>query len=254
MRRIRRTSRRFATNSPTQHGSMTSNRPESNGATVSNHTAAWTEAKLVAIDLEGSGPQDPAGEAILEIALVPIHHGAPDLDHAFSSLINPERKITRSPWTSPGITNAVLEHAPTLDEVAPKIIELVAGAWLVGHNVRVDWRLLTKTLPTAEPVGLIDTLRLAKHRRPELKKGHGLQAWIERLDLTDTITQAARDSQPHRALWDTVATATLLEAFMRDQPATNTELDALLTIAGLDLDGNLHPTKPADQQSLFDSL
>ena len=221
---------------------------------MTNHPAPWTEADLVAIDLEGSGPQDPAGEAILEIALVPIRHGAPDIDRAFSSLINPERKITRGPWTSPGITNAALEHAPTLDEVAPKIIELVAGVWLVGHNVRVDWRLLTKTLPTAEPVGLIDTLRLAKHRHPELKKGHGLQAWIERLDLTDTITQAAHGSQPHRALWDTVATATLLKVFMRDQPANITDLDALLTIAGLDLAGNPHPTKPANQQSLWGSL
>ncbi|MFB9686085.1 PolC-type DNA polymerase III [Amycolatopsis plumensis] len=221
---------------------------------MTHHTGPWTEVDLLAIDLEGSGPQDPAGEAILEIALVPIRHGAPDLDRAFSSLINPERKITRGLWTSPGITNAVLEHAPTFDEVAPKIIELVAGAWLVGHNVRVDWRLLNKALPAAEPVGLVDTLRLAKHRRPELKKGHGLQAWVERLDLTDTITQAAQSSQPHRALWDAVATATVLEAFMRDQSANDADFDALLTIAGLDLDGNPHPTKPADQQSLWDSF
>ena len=65
-----------------------------------NETAAWTDANLVAIDLEGSGPQDPDGEAILEIALVPIHDGHPDLTRAFTTLINPQRRITRHPWTS----------------------------------------------------------------------------------------------------------------------------------------------------------
>ncbi|WP_199191737.1 3'-5' exonuclease [Amycolatopsis sp. CA-126428] len=88
---------------------------------MTNYTGLWTEANLVAVDLEGSGPQDPTGEAILEIALVPIRHGVPDIDRAFNSLINPQRKITRGPWISPGITNAVLEQAPTLGEVTPKI-------------------------------------------------------------------------------------------------------------------------------------
>ncbi|MFD8497704.1 PolC-type DNA polymerase III [Amycolatopsis sp. NPDC059657] len=219
-----------------------------------DHTVPWTDADLVAIDLEGSGPQDPAGEAILEIALVPIRDGAPALDLAYSTLINPQRKITRGPWTSPGITNAVLEQAPSLDEVAPTIINMVAGARLVGHNVRVDWRLLHKTVPSAAPAGLIDTLRLAKHRHPELKKGHGLQAWIERLELTETITEASHGGQPHRALWDTVATATLLLTFLRERPATETELGTLLSTAGLDLDGNPHPAQPAEQHTLWDSL
>ncbi|MBE8523061.1 3'-5' exonuclease [Amycolatopsis sp. H6(2020)] len=219
-----------------------------------SHLIPWSDAHLVAIDLEGSGSQDTVGEAILEIALVPIRGGAPDIDRAYSTLINPKRKITRVPWLSPGITNSVLEHAPTIDEVAPDIIELVADAHLVGHNVRVDWRPLRKTLPAAKPSGLIDTLRLARYLQPELKNGHGLQAWIKRLDLTGSIDRAAGDSQPHRALWDSVATATLLQTFMRDKPAHETHLDALIDTAGLDLDGNPYSTESADQQSLWDAF
>jgi DNA polymerase III subunit epsilon len=203
---------------------------------VPNRSAPWTEANLVAIDLEGSGPQDPAGEAMLEIAL-----------------INPQRTIPRRPWISPGITNAVLENAPTLDEVAPTIIKVVNGATLVGHNVRVDWRLLHTALPQAAPIGLIDTVRLAKHQHPELAKGHGLQDWIERLGLSDDITRAAPDSQPHRALWDTIASATLLAALMRDTQPPQATLGALLAMAGLNLDGAPTTAAPTGQHTLWDT-
>ncbi|WP_329072650.1 3'-5' exonuclease [Amycolatopsis sp. NBC_01480] len=216
-------------------------------------TAPWTDAHLVAIDVEGSGPQDPAGEALLEIALVPIRRGAPDVDKAFSTLINPQRTITRGPWTSPGITNTVLHDAPTLDEVAPAILELVAGATLVGHNVRVDWRLLHTVLPEAAPIGLVDTLRLAKHRHPQLRTGHGLQAWLERLSLSDGITHAAPGSQPHRALWDTVGTAALLRTFMHDAAPAEATLGGLMAVAGLNLDGTAF-SPPSDQHSLWDDL
>ncbi|KAA9157948.1 3'-5' exonuclease [Amycolatopsis acidicola] len=241
-------------NSSTKPGSMTTNHPApANGALVPDHTAPWTDAHLVAIDLEGSGPKDPAGEAILEIALVPLRNGTPDLESAFTTLINPGRAITRGPWTSPGITNAVLRDAPTLGDVAPTIIDKVAGATLVGHNVRVDWRLLHAVIPDAAPAGLIDTLRLAKHRHPELAKGHGLQAWIDRLHLTSNIDQTAPGSQPHRALWDTIATAMLLQTFMRDTTPADATFGTLGAAAGLDLNGKPFPApQPDNQQGLWD--
>ena len=39
----------------------------------------WSAAPLVALDLEGSGAQDRDDEAILEIAIVPIAGGQPDI-------------------------------------------------------------------------------------------------------------------------------------------------------------------------------
>ncbi|WP_406639184.1 3'-5' exonuclease [Amycolatopsis sp. WGS_07] len=215
--------------------------------------APWTTADLVAIDLEGSGPQDPAGEAILEIALVPIRSGAPDIDNAYTTVINPERPIRRGPWISPGLTSSVLAAAPPLASVAPEIAERVAGRVLVGHNVGVDWRLLRKRVPDARPAGLLDTLRLAKAHRPDLKKGHSLSDWIKRLDLTDTITAAAPGSQPHRALWDTVAAGQLLAALATDTPDTQPSLAVLLAAGGIPL-GDAPAPKPDDQQTLWDSL
>ncbi|GAA3752331.1 3'-5' exonuclease family protein [Salinactinospora qingdaonensis] len=72
----------------------------------------WTEAALIALDLEGTGAQDRENEAILEIATVPLAGGLPAMDEAYETLINPGRPVPRRPWISPGLTNAVLRQAP----------------------------------------------------------------------------------------------------------------------------------------------
>lgn len=213
----------------------------------------WTSADLVAIDLEGSGPQDPAGEVILEIALVPLRAGAPDVDGGYTTVINPERPIRRGPWISPGLTTSVLAAAPTLATVAPRIAELVTGSVLVGHNVAVDWRLLHTHIPDAKPAALLDTLRLAKARRPDLKRGHGLAAWIERLDLIEPMTAAAPGSQPHRALWDAVAAAELLVALINTS-ASQPDLVTLLDTAGVPLHGDPAASRAEDQLTLWHPL
>jgi DNA polymerase-3 subunit epsilon len=213
--------------------------------------AAWTDADLIALDLEGSGPQDPDGEAILEIALVPIRQGRPDVDAAFSTLINPGRRIRRGPWISPGITNNVLSAAPPAAAVGADILSRVEGKILVGHNVRVDWRLLHKRFPDAAPAGLLDTMRLARSLHPDQKRGHGLGPWIDRLGLAHTVDAAAPGSQPHRALWDTVAAALLLGALM-DKTSDPTAAN-LRTLAGVPLtDERATPPPATQQQGLWD--
>ena len=80
----------------------------------------WKTAPLVALDLEGSGAQDRDNEAILEIAVVPVTAGQPDTAAAYSTLINPGRRIPRRPWISPGLTAAVLDAAPAPADVGPE--------------------------------------------------------------------------------------------------------------------------------------
>lgn len=183
----------------------------------------WHEAGLVALDLEGSGAQDRENEVILEIALVPIVGGEPDVDHAYETLLNPGRRIPHRPWISPGLTNHALAAAPRLADVATEIISRVNDRYIVGHNITVDWRLLHRHLPEAKPAGLIDTLRLARTRRPE-DKARSLTKLLEQLDLTSEINRAVPTGRPHRALWDTVAAAHLLQALLANSTPTLTEL------------------------------
>jgi DNA polymerase III subunit epsilon len=193
----------------------------------------WTTAPLVALDLEGSGAQDHDDEAILEIAVVPITDGQPDISAAYSTLINPGRKIPRRRWISPGLTTAVLAAAPGPAQVEPELARRVNGHAVVGHNVGVDWRLLHRRYAAIAPTALIDTLRLA--RRLNLDSKNSLSALTAHLGLTAQVDGIATGSQPHRALWDTVATALLLPALIARCWPSGATLDALLEAAAIDL-------------------
>ncbi len=56
---------------------------------VTGSTGEWTTAPLVVLDLEGSGAQEHDDEAILEIAVVPVIAGQPDVAAVYATLVNP---------------------------------------------------------------------------------------------------------------------------------------------------------------------
>lgn len=210
----------------------------------------WHEANLVAVDLEGSGPQDCDDEAILEIATVPLIAGRPALAEAYATLINPGRTIPPRPWISPGLTNQALRVAPTLAEVEPELAARFNGRVLVGHNIGVDWRLLHRHCPTIAAAGLIDTLRLA--RTLNLDSGRSLTKLLDHFDLTSQVHDAVPGGIPHRALWDTVAVALLLAALIDrgwDVPPSLTEL---VQVAALPTTGQpANPICPVEPDTLF---
>jgi DNA polymerase-3 subunit epsilon len=209
----------------------------------------WGEQRmeLVAIDLEGSGAQDRDNEAILEIALVPIINWQPDMASAYCTLVNPQRPIRRRPWISPGLTNAALRTAPLLPQVEPELARRINGKILVGHNVGVDWRLLHRRCPDIKPTGLIDTLRLARTLNLGVK--NGLTAIIRHFDLTGDVTKLATASQPHRALWDSVAVALLLPLLARTAAPAGQNISAFLATVSAPPSATAIPSQ---QDSLFD--
>jgi DNA polymerase III epsilon subunit-like protein len=201
--------------------------------------------ELVALDLEGSGAQDREDEAILEIAVVPIVDWEPHTATSYCTLVNPGRSIPRRPWISPGLTDAVLTHAPSITEVEPRLAAMINGRYVVGHNVNVDWRLLHRRCPTIEPAGLIDTLRLA--RAANVDGSRSLGALVERLELTALVNELAVGSQPHRAHWDTVAAAMVLKVLSARVLSKRT-LPELVAVAG----ASPSPIESSAQPSLFE--
>ncbi|HEY5987712.1 MAG TPA: 3'-5' exonuclease [Streptosporangiaceae bacterium] len=201
--------------------------------------------ELVALDLEGSGAQDRDNEAILEIALVTITGWQPDIASAYCTLVNPQRPIPRRPWISPGLTSAVLQAAPPLHQIEPQLARRINGKHLAGHNIGVDWRLLHRRCPNIQPAGLIDTLRLARTLNLGVK--NSLTAVIDHFNLTDQVTQLATGSQPHRALWDSVAVALLLPALASNAAPAGETISDYLTKATI-------PVQPATAASRQDSL
>ncbi|RCG17796.1 3'-5' exonuclease [Sphaerisporangium album] len=175
----------------------------------------WTTARLVAFDLEGTGRQDGDNEAILEVGVVPLASGHPDMTGAYQSLVNPGRRIQRRPWISPGLTNDALATAPTLDTVEPELAARLNDAYIVGHNVHVDWRLLSLRCPALRPAGLIDTLKLDR----AVNKGNQkrtLTALLDAYELSDQVNALAAGGQAHRALWDAAGAGLLLQTLARE--------------------------------------
>jgi DNA polymerase III subunit epsilon len=197
------------------------------------HNAVWSQAPLLALDLEGTGAQDRDDEAILEIALIPITNGHPVIDQAYTSLINPGRPIPRRPWISPGLTDQTVADAPALADIEPTLAAKINDRIIVGHNIAVDWRLLHRHCPTIHPAALIDTLRLARHLRPGQKR-NSLSALLDHYQLTEHLARLAPGSRPHRALWDTIGAALLIRALINDLPNTATlTIRDLKHLAGL---------------------
>src|SRR5262249_28167477 len=151
---------------------------------------------------------------------------------AYSTFINPGRPISRRPWISSGLTDAALAAAPSPAEAEPELARRIHGHILVGHNVGVDWRLLHRRYPPITPTGLIDTLRLARHLNLGTK--NSLIALTNQLGLTPEVERLADGSQPHRALWDTIAAALLLPALIAKAWPTGATLTGLLAIAAID--------------------
>lgn len=199
------------------------------------------------------GAQDRDEEAILEIALVPLAAGQPDTSAAYSTLVNPGRRILRRPWISPGLTNAALAAAPPPVDVEPELARRINGRTLVGHNIGVDWRLLHRRHPAITPTALIDTLRLARHLKPRGR--NSLSALTAHFGLTSQIKRLADGSQPHRALWDSIAAALLLPALIARAWPDGATLTDLLATAGIDpgIPSSTETSEPVAQGTLFDA-
>ncbi|GAB3693649.1 3'-5' exonuclease [Nocardiopsis oceani] len=188
----------------------------------------WTEAPLCALDLEGTGAQDRESEAILEVAVVAIVDGSPDLSSAssaYESLVNPGRPVPRRRWISPGLTDDVLSQAPSPAQVGHDLAERVSDRYLVGHNIGVDWRLLHRHYPDIRPLGLVDTLRLARHAG--IPAPRGLGALLDRFELREQVDKSVPTGRPHRALWDTVAAALLLNRLVNESADVRTVAELL---------------------------
>jgi DNA polymerase-3 subunit epsilon len=91
------------------------------------------------VDTETNGTS-PNYNQIIEIGILRIEDGV--LVDSYRTLIKPARMLPEFISSMTGITNADLEHAPTFEEVAIPIKEILKGATLVAHNARFDYSFI----------------------------------------------------------------------------------------------------------------
>lgn len=144
---------------------------------------------------------------IIEICIL-IHDGLSVVDK-FSTLINPQCYISPTFTRISGITNEMVEGAPTFAQVAKKIWDITEGKIFVAHNVGFDYGFIKEEFNSLGAKYKRDTLctvRLSRKLIPG-KKSYSLGNLCESLG----IDNEAR----HRAEGDAVATAKLFDILMQ---------------------------------------
>ncbi len=156
----------------------------------------------VVFDIETTG-LDPEFDEIIEIGAVKIKDGI-KID-TFNSLIKPEYEIDEFITELTGITNEMVENAPSIDEVLPKFMDFIKDYIIIGHNVNFDINFIYDNLGELNipPItnDFVDTLRISRRLIPELKH-HKLS------DLANYFNIDTNGS--HRALKDVEITSEVL--------------------------------------------
>lgn len=168
----------------------------------------YKDKTIVVIDFETTGFSPAKGDRVTEVCVLKLLNGK-EIER-FSSLINcgvimPEHitKIT-------GITQAMVDNAPHVSVIIPKVIDFIGDSILCGQNVQFDESFL---IAESKLLGLspkyketICTKRLSQARYVGLKS-YSLQPLEDHLGLK-------RDGQAHRAESDVLLTVKLLNKLL----------------------------------------
>ncbi|MFE7564291.1 exonuclease domain-containing protein [Kitasatospora sp. NPDC057500] len=153
------------------------------------------------VDVEATG-RSPWRHRVVEVAVVLLDERLRP-EGEFCTLLDPLGPV--GPTHVHRIEQQDVEGAPRFREIAPRLLELLAGRVLVGHHVTCDQAFLDREFARIgvpmPPVPLLCTMRLARAHLPGAR-GFGLTACVEAAGLGGFAA--------HTALGDARATAGLL--------------------------------------------
>lgn len=175
------------------------------------------------IDFETTGLFPGGHDRVVEVAVVHADpHGT--ITGWWETLVNPGRDL--GPQSIHQIRAADVLDAPTFDQIAGQLVELLRGRVVVAHNASFDLRFLMAELDHAHcwpgaAFPSLCTMQLAHEFLPGA--GRSLADCCAAYDIE--IAGA------HRASADAVATARLLEAYILSTPMWEGWTEALTTAA-----------------------
>jgi DNA polymerase-3 subunit epsilon len=164
--------------------------------------------EFAVVDIETTGGH-PNTHGITEIAIV-IHDGV-SITGKYSTLVNPLQKIPPFIVNMTGISDEMVATAPTFDQVAPQIFNLLEGRVFVAHNVSFDYSFVHYQLNKHGyqwSAQKLCTIKLSKKVFPGLPK-YGLGSLTRDLGI--------RIEGRHRAWGDAQATAEVLSMAIEKQ-------------------------------------
>lgn len=172
------------------------------------------------IDVEGSGSKPPE---IVELAMLEVEHMALS-GNKRHWLVRPERGILPAATRIHGLTDDDVLDSPSIEDISDDILQWIEDTPIVGHNVRVEVDILSRSIPDWSPPAAIDTLKLAKTLRPGLPS-YGLANLGAELGLAENATKLSGRAH-HSALYDATLTALILINLL--SPLTSQEREVAL--------------------------
>lgn len=164
---------------------------------------------VIVLDFETTGLSPDMGDRAIEIGAVRIEGG--QITGRFQELMNPGRRISGFIENYTGITNAMLQDAPSCQEVMHRFADFIEGYNLVAHNASFDKRFLDAELAniSRQYSGQFACSMLAARRIYPDAPNHKLGGLIE-------YTNIPSDGAFHRALYDSEMTTKLWLTMLAD--------------------------------------
>lgn len=191
-----------------------------------DNASALLDVSFAVVDVETTGTSPMAGDRITEIAIAQVRGG--QVVDVYDQLVNPLRPIPPYITQLTQISWAMVKDQPTFREIAPTVVDRLAGQVFTAHNAAFDWRFVRDGLDRGIGHQLagpkLCTVRLARAFLPELPRKS-----LDYVTRHFGIDIEAR----HRAKGDAVATAHALIQMLRlaERSGIHTwaALDALLS-------------------------
>lgn len=160
------------------------------------------------IDIETCGGKFELRKgAIIDICIL-IHDGLQVVDK-FSTLVNPQCHISPFFTRLSGITNEMVQDAPTFADIAKKVVEMTEGQIFVAHNVGFDYGFVKAEFASLGYKYKRETLCTVRLSRKILPKRISYSLGHLCASLGIEITGR------HRAEGDALATAELFDLLLR---------------------------------------
>lgn len=166
------------------------------------------DVNFAVVDVETTGTSPTAGDKITEIAIAQVRGG--EVVDVYAQLVNPQRPIPPYITQLTRISWEMVRDQPTFRDIAPAVVDRLAGHVFTAHNAAFDWRFVGEELDRgighllAGPK--LCTVRMARVLLPSLPRKS-----LDHVTRHFGIEIEAR----HRAEGDAVATAQALVRMLR---------------------------------------
>jgi len=168
--------------------------------------------RYIVFDIETTGLSQNFNK-IIEVAAIKIENGL--VVDTYESFVNPEELLRPFTMELTGITQQDVKQAPKIEQVMSELLAWTGHESMptifVAHNAHFDVPFIQAVYKKIHnrrlPLHFIDTLTMARHLYPQLKR-HGLKA------LTKFFNVGL--DQHHRAIADTKATAEVFLSMLQE--------------------------------------